>query len=144
MKIVIAYCSPAGSTRHIAQVIHKSFNQRNVDAVMLDLAKDHDYQPPEHAAEMKNKINTPWYIIPKNVDSKACTQCGICEEEYPVNAVALNPYPEFDLNCIDCFNCIRCCPEDAKTSSLSMDDIANHIRRRVRTINERPLTQVFL
>ena len=278
MKIIIAYCSPAGSTHHVAEVIHRSFNQRNVDAVMLDLAKDHgrpavldviktadqkvclfigspvyrdvaippvmnfiealpqlkgnyavpfvtwgqacsgvalwqmsaalmkkgfriagaakvvalhsmmwladdpagrghpddvdrreieslvarlhsrfdsddvpvlslddlDYQPPERAAKMKNKINTPWYIIPKTADSKACTQCGICEEECPVDAVALNPYPEFDLNCIDCFNCIRLCPEDAIASTVSMDEIADHIRKRVRTINERPFTQVFL
>jgi ferredoxin len=278
MKIVIVYCSPAGSTRHIAEVIHNSFNQRNVDAVLLDLAKDHDrptaldiiktagqrvclfigspvyrdvaippvmnfiealpqlegnyavpfvtwgqacsgvalwqmgaalmkkefriagaakvvalhsmmwlvddpagkghpddtdrreietlvnqlhsrfdsddvpelslddldYQPPERATKMQNKIKTPWYIIPKNLDAKACTCCGICEEECPVDAVALNPYPEFDQNCIDCFNCIRLCPENAIASSVSMNDIADHIRERVRTINERPLTQVFL
>ena len=278
MKIIITYCSPAGSTRHVAEVIHKRFSQRNVDAIMLDLAKDHqrfealeiikranqkaclfigspvyrdvaippvmnfieelpllegnyavpyvtwgqacsgvalwqmsaalikkgfgiagaakvvalhsmmwladdpagkghpddadrrkvealvdklhprfdsddvpllslddlDYQPPERAVEMKNKINTPWYIIPKNVDLEACTQCGICEEECPVDAVILNPYPEFDQNCIDCFNCIRLCPENAIASSVSLDDIADHIRERVKGINERPLTQVFL
>ena len=278
MKIVITYCSPAGSTRHIAEVIHNSFNRRNVDGVMLNLAKSHersaamdlikstdqkkclfigspvyrdvaippvmnfinqlpqlqgyyavpfvtwgqacsgvalwqisaalmekgfriaaaakvvalhsmmwladdpagrghpddtdrreiealvkklhsrfdsndvpvlsldelDYQPPERAAKMKNRINAPWYIIPKNVGSESCTQCGICAEECPVNAVSLNPYPEFDQNCIDCFNCIRLCPENAIASSVSIDDIADIIRKRVRTINERPLTQVFL
>jgi flavodoxin len=42
MKIVIAFCSPAGSTRHVAQAIHNRFNQQNVEAVMLDLAKDHN------------------------------------------------------------------------------------------------------
>ena len=278
MKIVIAYCSPAGSTRHVAEVIHKCFIQRNVEAIMLDLAKGHnqsealeviktadhkvclfigspvyrdvaippvmnfiealpqlernyavsfvtwgqacsgvalwqmaaalmkkefhiagaakvvalhsmmwlvddpagkghpddtdrreiealvdklhsrfesddvpvlslddlDYQPPERAAEMRNKINTAWYIIPKNVDTEACTQCGVCELECPVDAVDLTPYPEFDHNCIDCFNCIRLCPEDAIASSVSMEDIADHIRKRVRTIDERPLTQVFI
>ena len=278
MKIVIAYCSPAGSTRHVAEVIHNCFIQRNVDAIMLDLAKGHnlsealeaiktagdkaclfigspvyrdvaippvmnfiealpqaegnyavpfvtwgqacsgvalwqmsaalmkkgfriagaakvvalhsmmwlvenpagkghpddtdrreiealvhklhsrfdsddvpvlslddlDYQPPEPAAKMKNKINTPWYIIPKSLNSETCTQCGICEEECPVDAVILNPYPEFKQNCIDCFNCIRLCPEDAISSTVSMDDIAEHIRKRVRTINELPLTQIFL
>ena len=40
-----------------------------------------DYQPQERAAEMKNKINTAWHIIPKNVNTEACTQCGVCEEE---------------------------------------------------------------
>ena len=93
---------------------------------------------------MKNKIKAPWLIIPKTVNNEACTQCGICEEECHVDAVLLNPYPEFDQKCIDCFNCIRLCPEEAIASSVSMDDIADHIRARVKNINERPLTQVFL
>ena len=278
MKIIIVYCSPAGSTRQIADVFHDSFIKRNADVVTLDLAKENqrssaldlirttnqkmclfigspvyrdvavppvmnfigtlpavesnyavpfvtwgqacsgvalwqmggalrqkgfqiagaakvvalhsmmwlandpagrghpdeddrrlieemaatlsfrldsndipvlqlevlDYQLPVRAAEMKNKIKTPWYIIPKNVSTGTCTQCGICEEECPVHAVILDPYPEFDQKCIDCFNCIRLCPEDAIASSVSMDDIADHIRARVKNINERPVTQVFL
>jgi ferredoxin/flavodoxin len=121
--------------------LHSRFDSDDVPVLPLDVL---DYQPAERAAEMKNKINTPWYIIPKNVDSEACTQCGICEEECPVDAVALEPYPEFNQNCIDCFNCIRLCPENAIASSVSMDQIADHIRNRVRTINEKPLTQVFM
>jgi ferredoxin/flavodoxin len=121
--------------------LHSRFDSDDVPVLSLDAL---DYQPSERAAEMKNKINTLWYIIPKNVDIEACTQCGVCEQECPVDAVVLNPYPEFDQNCIDCFNCIRCCPEDAITSSVSMDDIADHIRKRVRSINEQPLTQVFV
>jgi ferredoxin len=130
-----------GIIEEMVATLHARFDSDDVPELSLD---DLDYQPPERAAEMKNKINTPWHIIPKNVDSKACTCCGICEEECPVDAVALKPYPEFDLNCIDCFNCIRLCPEDAIASTVSMDDIANHIRERVRTIHERPLTQVFI
>lgn len=42
MKIVIAYCSPAGSTRHIAEVIEEGFSQRKTNVVMLDLAKGHN------------------------------------------------------------------------------------------------------
>ena len=278
MKLIITYCSPAGSTRQIADVFHKSFTERNTDVVTLDLAKENerssaldliktsnqkiclfigspvyrdmavppvmdfietlpsvegnyavpfvtwgqacsgvvlwqmsgalmkkgfqiagaakvvalhsmmwlsddpagknhpdetdrarikamvstlstrfatenitvlkldtlDYQPPERAAEMKNKINAPWFIIPKHVNNEACTQCGICEEECPADAVILDPYPEFNQKCFDCFNCIRLCPEEAIASSVSMDDIANHIRQRVKNINERPLTQVFV
>ena len=278
MKIIITYCSPAGSTRQVAEVIHNSFIQRNADVVTLDLAKENerssaldliktskqkmclfigspvyrdmaippvmnfieelplsegnyavpfvtwgqacsgvalwqmggalrkkgfqiagaakvvalhsmmwlaedpagkghpdesdravieemaatlgarfesgdipvlaldalDYQPPDRADEMKNKIKAPWFIIPKKVNNEACTQCGICEEECPVDALLLDPYPEFDQKCIDCFNCIRLCPEEAIASSVSMEDIANHIRQRVENINEVPLTQVFV
>ena len=122
-------------------ILHARFGSNDIPVLSLDSL---DYQPQERAAQMKNKINTPWYIIPKKVDSKLCTCCGICEEECPIDAVTLNPYPVFDLNCIDCFNCIRLCPEDAITSTVSMDDIAYRIRKRVRTINERPLTHIFL
>jgi ferredoxin/flavodoxin len=125
----------------LVEKLHSRFDSDDVPVLSLDAL---DYQPPERAAEIKNKINTPWHIIPKSVDTEACTQCGICEQECPVDAVALTPYPEFDKNCIDCFNCIRLCPENAIASSVSMDQIAEHIRNRVRTITERPLTQMFM
>ncbi len=124
----------------LVATLHARFESDDIPELSLDSL---DNQPRERAAKMKNKIHTPWYIIPKKVDSAACTLGGICEEVCPLAAVALNPYPEFDQNCIDCFNCIRLCPEDAIASSVSMDDIADHIRKRVRTFNERPLTQVF-
>ena len=125
----------------MAATLGACFDADEIPLLSLDIL---DYQPAERAVEMKNKTKTPWYIIPKNVSTEACTQCGICIEECPVNAVRLDPYPEFDQKCIDCFNCIRLCPEEAIASSISMDDIADHIRQRVRTINESPLTQVFL
>ncbi len=125
----------------MAATLGKRFDTDNIPVLSLDTL---DYQPPERADEMKNKIKAPWFIIPKKVNNKACTQCSICEEECPVEAVILDPYPEFDQKCIDCFNCIRLCPEEAIVSSVSMDDIADHIRARVKNINERPLTQVFL
>ncbi len=67
-------------------------------------------------------------------------ELGVC----PAAAVGLNPYPGFNGNCFDCFNCIRFCPEDAIEPAKSMDDIAAYIRQRVRTINEQPDTQIFL
>ena len=42
MKIVIAYCSPAGSTRQVAEIIQQAFNQRKADVILLDLAKNHE------------------------------------------------------------------------------------------------------
>jgi ferredoxin/flavodoxin len=121
--------------------LHSRFDTDDIPMLALEAL---DYQPEKLAAELKNKIDAPWFIITKEVDSETCTQCRICEEECPANAVTLDPYPEFNQNCIDCFNCIRLCPENAIASSISMDDIADHIRERVTTINEQPLTQVFL
>jgi ferredoxin len=103
-----------------------------------------DYQPRGRSEQMKKKINAPWMIVPKQVDETACTQCGVCEEACPVEAVALSSYPKFDSKCFDCFNCIRLCPEDAIHPATSVDQIEAHIRERVRTIDERPHTQTFL
>ena len=103
-----------------------------------------DYQPHGRAEQMKKKIGAPWMIVPKNVNTEKCSQCGICEEVCPAAAVGLNPYPQFGSNCFDCFNCIRLCPEDAIEPAIGMDDIEKRIRERVRTINELPYTQIFI
>jgi ferredoxin len=102
-----------------------------------------DYQPHERADEIRGKMRARRLIVPKKVDRPACTQCGICASECPVSAVSLKPFPAFEANCIDCFNCIRLCPENAIQPRVSLDDIAAMIRKRVRSIRERPLTQVF-
>jgi len=103
-----------------------------------------DYQPPVRAGQMKDKMDAQWINVPKNVNTERCTQCGVCEDVCPSAAVGLNPYPGFNENCFDCFNCIRFCPEDAIEPAKSMADIEAYIRERVRTINEQPHTQVFL
>lgn len=127
--------------KKLVATLYTRLDSDNVPVLSLDTL---DYQPPSRAEEMKKKINTPWLIVPKNVHTETCTQCGVCEEECPVSSVVLNPYPEFDRNCFDCFNCIRFCPETAIEPAISMEQIEHHIRERVRTINERPLTQIFL
>jgi len=124
----------------VAALYHRLYSD-NISMLSLDTL---DYQLPARAKEMKKKISAPWMIIPKHVNAETCTQCGICEEECPVSAVALNPYPEFNQTCFDCFNCIRLCPEAAIEPAISMDQIEQRIRERVRTINEQPLTQIFL
>jgi ferredoxin/flavodoxin len=103
-----------------------------------------DYQPPVRAEQIKNKLDAPWVNVPKNVNTETCTQCGVCKDVCPAAAVDLNPYPRFNQICFDCFNCIRLCPEDAIEPARSMDDIEAYIRERVRTINEKPHTQIFL
>lgn len=103
-----------------------------------------DYQPPVRAEQMKNKMDAPWMNVPKNVNTEKCSQCGVCKDVCPAAAVGLDPYPKFNRNCFDCFNCIRLCPEDAIEPAMRMDEIEVYIRERVRTINEQPYTRIFL
>jgi ferredoxin/flavodoxin len=102
------------------------------------------YQPQQMFEEMSKivfataKTNMP----AKQVDEQQCTQCGLCAEECPVQAITLTPYPEFADNCICCFKCVRICPEEAFTNDLSMLD--SRIRERARTIDEHPKTEMFM
>ncbi len=103
-----------------------------------------DYQTEERAKEFKAKIAQPWMIIPKTVDENACTECGVCEEVCPVEAIGLDPLPVFADTCFDCFNCVRLCPENAIESKVPLEKIEAMIRGRVETINEKPLTQIYM
>jgi ferredoxin len=133
--------SDRDTVREMVGTLFYRFESQDIPVLSLDTL---DYQPQEKADQMKEKINAPWMIVPKDVDSDLCTQCGICREECPVEAVVLNPWPRFEDNCFDCFNCVRLCPEDAIKPAIRMSQIEEHIRTRVKTIAEQPGTQIFL
>jgi flavodoxin len=42
IKIFIAFCSPSGSTKHVADMIKSGFGRQRVPVDMLDLAKTRD------------------------------------------------------------------------------------------------------
>jgi ferredoxin len=119
--------------------------ERFREAAPAPLSSDSlDYQPEKLAQDFKKKMAGPWMVVPKTVDAEACTECGICVENCPVSAITLNPLPVFTTSCFDCFNCIRLCPEDALSPPMAMGKIEAMIRDRVSTINEQPLTRIFL
>ncbi len=103
-----------------------------------------DYQPADRSREAKAKLTQPWMVAPKKIDQEACTQCGICAEICPVDAVELSPYPVIKAHCFDCFNCVRLCPENAIQPAMGMEKIHGMIRDRVNTIGEQPLTRFFI
>jgi ferredoxin/flavodoxin len=124
----------------LVTALQSRFESTDIPSLALETL---DYQPPARAEQMKKKISAPGWIVPKKVIRETCTQCGVCAEECPAAAIDLNPYPRFDQRCFDCFNCIRLCPEDAIEPAVSINKIEEHIRQRVRTINEQPFTQIF-
>lgn len=103
-----------------------------------------DYQSPEMSGECKSRIGKAWMIVSKKIDTNACTQCGLCEEECPVQAIVLDPYPKFTDACFDCFNCVQLCPENAILPARSLEEIQVNINKRINLIQERPLTQSFV
>jgi len=102
-----------------------------------------DYQPGHLAVEQKAKLEKPWMIIPKTIDEAACTQCGVCEEDCPMGAVSLEPFPTYGPDCFDCFNCVNHCPENAIQPGVPFEKIEQMVRNRVETIKETPPTQMF-
>jgi ferredoxin len=133
--------SDQGAVKKLVGALSRRFEFKNIPVLSLDTL---DYQDRVRSDQMKDKIDAPWMNVPKEVNSDSCTQCGICRDECPVKAVVLDPWPRFNENCFDCFNCVRLCPERAIKSVLSMREIEEHIRTRVRTIAEQPHTQIFL
>ena len=134
----------AEDDRKLKEWARELFERVQLGSVAPLALSDLDYQPRAHAEEMKQKIGKPWEIVPKTVDEKKCTQCGVCVEECPAAAVSLDPFPAFEETCFDCFNCIRLCPEDAIGSPLTAEAIEQHIGQLKKKYGEEPETRVFL
>ncbi|MBU4011312.1 MAG: EFR1 family ferrodoxin, partial [Proteobacteria bacterium] len=117
--------------------VHKGLSEGNLRRLQL---KDLDYQPELLGSELKKtSINNLMQMLPERiVNENKCTQCGICMEECPADAIDMAPYPMFGENCFGCFNCVRLCPENAIEADLSA--INKHIKMRKEQINEFPLT----
>jgi uncharacterized protein (DUF362 family)/ferredoxin len=50
------------------------------------------------------------FVTQPRADRKACVRCGVCARQCPVDAIAMNPYPEIDAaKCISCFCCHEFC-----------------------------------
>jgi ferredoxin/flavodoxin len=77
-----------------------------------------------------------------HLDQEACTQCGTCAENCPVNAISLIPYPEIGTECILCNNCVRTCPEGA--FSVDLSGTLERIQTMAKKIHETPSSQIFV
>jgi ferredoxin/menaquinone-dependent protoporphyrinogen IX oxidase len=61
--------------------------------------------------------------------SDKCTQCGVCAESCPVNAIDYENYALIDKEkCILCCACIKYCPENAKAMK---EGVVKDIARRI-------------
>ena len=103
-----------------------------------------NYQPQE-VQEWLQTVNieaAKTMLPPLQLSEAVCTKCGICENECPTFAIALDPYPRFGDACILCYNCVRLCEEGAIKSDLSQ--IEGMLKGKVVQNPERPLSQVFI
>ena len=82
------------------------------------------------------------YMPKKEVNGELCSECRVCAEICPVQAITLTPYPEFGENCICCFQCVRDCPDEDIIADLTPTE--KRIIVRAEQFEERPFTQIFL
>lgn len=88
-----------------------------------DFTQDREFA----AAAAAKQDSSPRFVIPGNIPyraggmggkfrpltSSACTECGICRKECPVQAIGAD-CRTISENCLSCFRCIRDCPVHAK------------------------------
>jgi len=90
--------------RILSTNIYNRLVNREIDRLSLESL---DYNLTKHTADLKQKLGQPWLINPKTVDKDKCTQCGVCEDVCPVEAIEISDYPNFNSACFDC--CFGCC-----------------------------------
>lgn len=102
------------------------------------------YQSKEVHAEMEQMTleKAKTHMPAREIDEEICTQCQVCAEVCPTDAMALTPYPVFGEDCLYCFNCMRSCPEGAIKADLT--EVWQRIRDRAEFFKERPQTQIFV
>ncbi len=127
--------------RDLVRSVYEKLQKRTGKEVPLSAL---DYQPGELRQEMeKTTLQMAKGHMPKRkVNQAECIQCDVCKDICPVDAITLDPYPEFADSCIACFSCVRECPEEAIKTDLTQ--LEAHLRTRAGQLNEQPLTQVFL
>ena len=77
----------------------------------------------------------------RSVDESLCTQCGICRDLCPADAIRLTPYPIFTDACISCYMCVRNCPEQA--IGADFDAFARGLRQRAAASPENAVSHLF-
>ena len=102
------------------------------------------YQPEEiRGLLQKGDFESARRIFPPiTLNPEACTQCGVCAEVCPMDAVTFSPHLEIASSCISCFNCVRHCPEGAITADVS--SAFPRVRAAAEKFNELPETQIFI
>lgn len=86
---------------------------------ILDKLSRQTYSSPNLPGNRPYKKRRNGGLIPKV--SKDCTQCGLCAEKCPVQAIdKRRPNMTDSQKCISCMRCIQICPKNARTINKAM------------------------
>lgn len=102
---------------------------------------DYQYQNIRERAQKISFEAARAHFAPISFREKLCTQCGLCVEACPIEAITLSPFPVIGPSCISCCNCVRCCPEDAFKVDFSKS--IEIVKAMAEKLNERPFSKIF-
>lgn len=107
----------------------------------LELPGNRPYKVPENLFMLK-KIRETVAFTPVT-DPERCTQCDLCAEVCPENAIDTCDVTDIDRwKCILCFACVKFCPEQAK--ALPVPDFHAAIDKMAQANAERKAPVTFL
>lgn len=90
------------------------------DADAAEVPGDRPYRPYINKLPLKPKVGT------------GCTECGLCAEKCPVQAITPQDLHNTDLEkCISCMQCVSVCPQNARHISKLIQQIAEFKMRKV-------------
>lgn len=58
-------------------------------------------------------------MLGKKLNEEKCMKCSRCAENCPMDAIRLDPYPQFGSGCMGCFGCVNLCPRGAIGTPLT-------------------------
>jgi ferredoxin/flavodoxin len=106
-------------------------------------ALDYKGEMKENPVEESRLEGLKANVLPLELDTEACTQCGICADSCPAANIALSPYPDFGNRCILCFSCLRLCEENA-IGSRAIPMFESLVRERKEFFKEPEETRFFV
>lgn len=128
----------------IRQLVRGVLKKAASEAPQVIPLSDLAYQTEAAHAEMEKMTLAvaAAHMPERDIDENRCTQCDICADNCPTQAISLSPFPVFGDGCIFCFKCVRECPEQAIVVDLTQ--LEQRIRGRSAQFNEQPFTQIFI
>lgn len=128
--------------REFVRLILKKLETGKAESLPLEALDDKGAMSEEPAGQSKLE-GLKSRVLPLELDTEACTECGACEDSCPVANIVLSPYPEFGDRCILCFNCIRSCEADA-VNSKAIPMFESLVRERKAFFKEPEETRFFV
>jgi len=95
------------TAREFASLSYKKFIEENIETLSFDSPIKSKEEVDKFEVTFRRATPTPY------IDSILCTECGLCENLCPTNAMRIEKGKPIRKKCIRCLRCLISCPEHA-------------------------------